>query len=51
MESVPAEVGVYGTERLRELAERPNTQVLTVEHDHVRDPYRKLPHPMRLQKV
>jgi hypothetical protein len=36
---VASEVGAYQQERLRELAQKPNTSVLQVEHDSVRDPW------------
>lgn len=36
---VASEVGAYQQERLRELSQRPNTSVLQVEYDAVRDPW------------
>ena len=34
MDNLPSQVGAYEQERLRALAQKPNTTVLTVEHDH-----------------
>ena len=39
MENLESEVGAYERKRLEELAERPNTTVLTVEHDFINEPW------------
>ena len=37
--SVPTDVEAFHTQRLRELSEKANTTVLTVEHDQTNDPW------------
>ena len=39
MSGIENDVAAYQKERLRELASRPNTTVLDVEHDHHHDPW------------
>ena len=39
MSGIENDVAAYQKERLRELASRPNTTVLDVQHDHHHDPW------------
>ena len=45
--SLPTKVGVYENEKLKELADQPNTTVYTVEHDDKHEPWK----PERLKSV
>ena len=45
--SLPTSVGAYENERLKELADQPNTTVYTVNHDAKHDPWK----PKRLKRV
>jgi len=40
MSSIEGEVGAYHREHLEELSTRPNTTVLTVEHDEAHEPWK-----------